>query len=123
MSSNDEKLTNTGLVVPGLHKKKTWKVLVSEQVKSSKLKGATCALHSKDMKNIVKNDKQCLCGRLERQHSFVGTPKKISKDVKIWKPKFAAVTDVTEYGHLENGARVSSCLIQILYDSFQITFS
>ncbi len=120
MSSNDESPTPAESVVPGRHKKKTWEQLVSEQVKSGKLKGVTCALHSKD---TVKNEKQCLCGRLEREHSFVGTPKNISKDVKIWKSSFAKEADVTEYGHLENGARVSSCLIQILYDSFQFIFS
>lgn len=95
-----------------LQKKKTWKELVDEQKEKDKLKGATCHIYSDKLENGVDKDTQCICGRLARRHSFIGNPKSNYRNAKKWNSKLAAVVDVTEYGQISNGARVSSWITQ-----------
>ncbi len=111
-------------VLRGLPKKKrTWKELVREQVEKGKLKGATCAVYSTKPDETVGEKTRCICGRLAREHSFIGKPKEKFRAAQKWVDSLAASVNVTEYGQLDNGARVCSCLTQVLYDSFQLIFS
>ncbi|CAF2997434.1 unnamed protein product [Rotaria sp. Silwood2] len=93
----------------GTQKKLTWKELVKQQADNGKLKGATCAVYSKNVDDIVDKETQCICGRLPRQHSFTGKPKPKFRNAQKWTSKLAAIVDVTQYGQLENGARFIRC--------------
>jgi hypothetical protein len=123
MSSNGESVALNVLSPCKWHKKKAWKELVGEQIEAGKLKGATCSLYSKYVNDTSGNENPCICGRLERQHSYTGTPQKKYRGAQKWVTKLACSVDVTEYGQLDNDARVCTCLTQVLYDGFQLTFS
>lgn len=115
----DRPIVSASSVLP---RKKTWKELVDEQKEKGKLKGATCAVYSTPIEDAVDNEKQCICGRSARRHSYTGPPKKKFINAEKWASKLAAVVDVTEYGQTSNDVRVCDCLTLVLYDSFQLSF-
>ncbi|CAF1622667.1 unnamed protein product [Rotaria sp. Silwood1] len=109
MSSNGENSESHPLVPRGPPKKMTWKELVKEQADNDNLKGATCAVYSKNMNDPNHQETQCVCGRLASQHSFIGQPKTKFRNAQRWIPQLAIEVDVTHYGQLENGARFIRC--------------
>ncbi|CAF1278916.1 unnamed protein product [Rotaria sp. Silwood1] len=109
MSSNGENSESHPLVPRGPPKKMTWKELVKEQADKDNLKGATCAVYSKNMNDPNHQETQCVCGRLASQHSFIGQPKTKFRNAQRWIPQLAIEVDVTHYGQLENGARFIRC--------------
>ncbi|CAF1178334.1 unnamed protein product [Rotaria sp. Silwood1] len=109
MSSNSVSSEDNVSPPRGAKKKMTWKELVKEQADKDNLKGATCAVYSENGDDTVNKETQCICGRLARQHSFIGQPKTKFRNAQRWIPQLAIEVDVTHYGQLENGARFIRC--------------
>jgi hypothetical protein len=101
-----------------LLKECTWEELVEEQVKQDKLKCRTCKAYSTTVDDTIDEKTRCVCGRLVHRHSFTGKAETELQNAQKWRPKLAAVVDVTIYGQLKSGARVCSRLRTVLYCVF-----
>ncbi len=100
-----------------LPKECRWEELVEEQVKQDKLKCRTCKVYSTTIDDTIDEETLCVCGRLAHRHSFTGKAETEYKSAQKWRPKLAAVVDVTIYGRLKSGARVCSRLRTDLHDN------
>lgn len=99
-----------------------WEQHVEEQVQKDKLKCRTCKAYSTTVDNTIDEEIRCVCGRLARRHSFTGKAETEYQNAQKWRPKLAAVVDVTIYGQMKSGARVCSHLRTVLYKSMYLFF-
>jgi hypothetical protein len=120
MSLDEEKSEDNASTRFKSRMKKSWEELVAEQAKKKKLVGATCPIYSKQEEDTVDQTTLCVCGRLASRHSFTGKPKEKFRKAEKWGLKLAEAVSLTEYGQMNNGARVCNYLIQVLCNDFKL---